>query len=554
MTGSYCPWGVRPATRSVVLARRGMAATSQPLATQTALRLLQAGGSAVDAAIGANAVLGLVEPTSCGIGGDLFALVWEGAARRLHGLNASGRAPRALTIDVCRAQRLTAIPPHGPLPVSVPGCVAGWAELHARFGRLPWSDVLAPAIAYAREGFPVTEVIARDWEHGGRILGALPGFAETFLPKGRAPRCGEIFTNPGLADTLATVATAGSAAFYRGELAARLGTFCARVGAYLGTHDLATHTSTWVNPLTTTFRGCEVWALPPNGQGFAVLQMLNLLEPYPLGKLGHNSSAYLHLLIEAKKIAYEDRARYYADPDFVRVPWERLISKGYAEERRKLLGERASRALPPGEIAVTAADARLRDSDTAYLATADDAGNMVSLIQSNYRGFGSGLCPDGMGFCLQNRGELFALDERHPNVLAPGKRPFHTIIPGFVTRHGEAWLCFGVMGGDMQPQGQVQILCNLLEHGMDLQAAGDSARCHHSGSSTPTGETMTDGGSVALEAGVAAPVRHELEGRGHVLVERPGVFGGYQAILRDAVTGVLHGATESRKDGQAAGY
>ncbi len=546
------------ATRSEVIARHGMAATSQPLATQVALRILQQGGSAVDAAIAANATLGLMEPTGNGIGGDLFAIVWDNESGRLYGLNASGRSPQGLTLAMLREQGLRKIPSHGPLPVSVPGCVDGWFELHGRFGRLPMKDVLAPAVQYCREGFPVSELIVYYWQRS-EGLARYPGFAETFLPGGRAPRAGEIFRNPMLGDTLETIGAEGRDAFYRGRLADVMDAFSQANGCYLRKADLAAHTSTWVEPVGTNYRGYDVWELPPNGQGIAALQMLNVLERHDLRALGHNSSPYLHLLIEAKKLAFEDRARFYCDMDFHDVPVARLISKEYAAERAALIDpDRAARQYPYGALEADAglerAGATLRQGDTIYLTVADKDRNMVSLIQSNYRGFGSGLCPDGLGFCLQDRGELFALEDGHPNVYAPGKRPFHTIIPAFVTKDGRPYMSFGVMGGDMQPQGHVQILCNMIDFGMNTQEAGDAPRWYHTGSSSPTGERMRDGGTVGLESGVSGAVRRELARMGHRIQHFVGPYGGYQAIRYDAANDVYHAASESRKDGHAAGY
>lgn len=565
------------ATRSEVIARNGMAATSHPLATQIAVETLRRGGSAVDAAIAANAALALMEPVSCGIGGDLFAMVWDAKSGRLYGLNASGRSPRGLTRarlieEIERAaterearraetqpaagrQGLRRIPDFGPLPVTVPGCVDGWFELHARFGKLPMREVLAPAIRYAREGFPVTEVIAHYWARAHAQQKSQPGFVETFLPGGRAPRAGEIFRNPELAVTLERIAEQGRDAFYRGELADAMDAYCRRVGCYLRRRDFEEHRSSWVEPVSTNYRGYDVWELPPNGQGLAALQMLNILEGLDLRTMGHNSAAYLHHMIEAKKLVYEDRARFYADPDFARVPVARLLSKEYAAERRARIDpDRAAREFPAGEAALPEADAALREGDTIYLTTADRERNMVSLIQSNYRGFGSGLCPDGLGFCLQNRGALFSLEEDHPNVYEPAKRPFHTIIPAFITRDGRPLVSFGVMGGDMQPQGHAQIVCNLVDFEMNLQEAGDAPRWYHTGSSEPTGEKMKDGGVVALESGVAPEEVAGLAARGHTIRRMTGPFGGYQAILYDAVNDVYRGASESRKDGQAAGY
>ncbi len=536
------------ATRSEVIASGGMACTSQPLATQIAIDILRRGGSAVDAAIAANAALGLMEPTGCGIGGDLFAIIWDAREGKLFGLNASGRSPQGLTIEMLKGQGLSEIPPYGPLPVSVPGCVDGWFELHGRFGRLSMADVLAPAIGYAKDGFPVSELIAHYWAIGGPMRKEYPNFAATYLPDGKAPGKGDRFRNPDLARTYEALAAKGRDVFYRGELAATMSAFCERTGCYLRLEDFAAHTSTWVDPVSTRYRGYDVWELPPNGQGMAVLQILNILEGYDLASMGHNSGVYLHHLIEAKKIVYEDVARFYADPEFSKIPLEGLRSKAYAAQRRSLLNAvRATKRIAPG-------DPSAFRSDTIYLTVADRDRNMVSLIQSNYRGFGSGLVPDGLGFCFQNRGELFSLDPSHPNAYAPGKRPFHTIIPGFVTRGGKPWLSFGVMGGDMQPQGHVQVLCNLIDFGMNLQEAGDAARFHHVGSSESTGHEMTDGGYVALESGIDAEARLILSKRGHDVRFEVDGFGGYQAIMYDAERDVYIGASESRKDGQAAGY
>jgi gamma-glutamyltranspeptidase/glutathione hydrolase len=545
------------ATRSEVIARHVMAATSQPLATQIALDVLRRGGTAVDAAIAANAALGLMEPVSCGIGGDLFAIVWDAKTRRLYGLNASGRSPFALTREALLAvlEGAEEIPSFGPLPVSVPGCVDGWFELHERFGKRPMSELLAPTVRYAREGFPVSELIAHYWGRPHPAQKAQPGFVETFHPSGRAPRVGEIFRNPALADTLELIGREGRDAFYRGRLADVMDNYCRRAGCYLRKRDLAAHTSTWVDPVSTSYRGYDVWELPPNGQGIAALQMLNILETFDLQSLGFGTPACLHVMIEAKKLAFEDRARYYADPDFAAIPVEQLISRDYGATRAALIDrQRAARTYPPGAFDLSAADRKLRDGDTIYLTVADADRNMVSLIQSNYRGFGSGLCPDGLGFCLQDRGCLFTLEPDHPNTYAPHKRPFHTIIPAFVTRGNRPFMSFGVMGGDMQPQGHVQILTNIIDFEMNLQEAGDAPRWYHGGSSSPTGARMSDGGVVSLESGIADETRRALSRMGHRLRHLVGPYGGYQAILYDAEEDVYRGASESRKDGQAAGY
>jgi len=553
------------ATRSEVMAANGMACTSHPLATQVAIDILKKGGSAVDAAVAANAVLGLVEPTGCGMGGDLFAIVWDAKSKKLHGLNASGRSPYGMTLEQLRnAVRATPamssttrpartdaellIPMIGPLPISVPGCVDGWFSLHKKYGRLSMKDVLAPAIDYARQGAPITETIAYYWGRGAPRLKDQPHFAATYMPGGRAPTKGERFKNAALASTYQMLADGGRDAFYKGEIARRLDEFCSKHGCALRLRDFAEHHSDWVEPVSTNYRGYDVWEIPPPGQGIAALQMLNILEPFELSRMPHNSGPYLHALIEAKKLAYEDRARFYFDPAFGDVPLATLISKPYADTRRKLFDpEHAARRIEAG-------NPRLDQGDTIYLTVADKDRNMVSLIQSNYGGFGSGLVPTGLGFCLQNRGALFCLDASHPNAYAPHKRPFHTIIPAFVTRAGKPWMSFGVMGGDMQPQGHVQVLCNIIDFGMNLQEAGDASRFHHVGSSEPTGSIMTDGGRVLLESGISAEARADLEKRGHRLDTDRGGYGGYQAIRYDAENDVYIGASESRTDGHAAGY
>ncbi len=536
------------ATRSEVIAPHGMAATSQPLATQVAVDMLQAGGSAVDAAIAANAVLCLVEPTGCGLGGDLFAILWDPQSKKLHGLNASGRSPASLTRDEFTRRGLTSIPATGPLPVSVPGCVDGWAQLHERFGKLPLAEVLAPAIRYAKEGAPISEVIAYYWARNARVLKDFPGFAEVFMPDGKAPQKGQLFKNPDLADTLTAIGKGGADAFYRGELAKTIAAYMKEQGGFLTEDDLARHRSEWVAPVSASYRGFDVWELPPNGQGIAALQILNVLEGFDIAAMGFGSAEYIHVFAEAKKLAFEDRARLYADPDFAEVPVTRLISKEYAEERRKLIDlERAATRYPACELAID-------EGDTVYLTTADESGMLVSLIQSNYRGMGSGMTPPGLGFILQDRGELFDLTGQSLNAYAPGKRPFHTIIPAFVTKDGQPYLSFGVMGGATQPQAHAQIIVNLIDFGMNLQVAGDAARILHSGSSQPTGTRMTDGGYLSMEAGIGAETRAALEQLGHRIGATPGAFGGYQAIRLDREQGVYYGASESRKDGQAAGY
>ena len=536
------------ATRSEVIAHNGMAATSHPLATQIAIDILKEGGNAVDAAIAANAALGLMEPTGSGIGGDLFAIVWIDQKQQLYGLNASGRSPYALTLEEFRGRDLKEIPMVGPLSVSVPGCVDGWFELHKEFGKLSMGRILEPTIRYAQEGFPVTEVISHYWSQGGERLKDQPNFASTFLANGRAPLPGEMFRNPDLARTLEKIAEGSREVFYQGEIARIVDKFCKQVDCFLRHRDLVEHTSTWVEPVSVNYRGYDIWELPPNGQGISALQMLNILEAFDLCSMGHNSAEYLHHLVEAKKIAFEDRAKFYADCDFNDIPVTELMSKNYADERRELLDPNTA------SLQIAAGQPRLEKGDTVYLTVADKERNMVSLIQSNYLGFGSGLVPDGLGFTLQNRGALFNLEEGHFNSYAPHKRPFHTIIPAFVTRKGKPFLSFGVMGADMQPQGHVQILCNIIDFGMNLQEAGDAPRLRHLGSSSPTGRVMADGGELALESGIPTRVRQLLQEKGHRISDRVGGFGGYQAISYDAQNNVYRGASESRKDGMAAGY
>ena len=536
------------ASRSEIIAPHGMAATSQPLATQIALDILKAGGSAVDAAIAANAALGLMEPTGCGIGGDLFAIVWDAEKEELVGLNASGRAPKAMTLEYFEKKGIDKIPPFGPLPVSVPGTVDGWFELHGRYGRLPMRQVLAPAIAYARDGFPVSEVIAYYMKANEARIGEFPGFKETYMPNGHMPGKGEVFKNPRLATTYETLAEKGRDEFYKGGIAKRIDAYMAEQGGLLNYDDLAAHHSEWVTPVSTNYRGWDVFELPPNGQGIAALQILNILEGYDIAAMGFGSAEYLHTLAEAKKLAFADRAKFYADMDFVDVPVTNLISKDYAAARRESINpNEASMQVPAG-------DAKLDDGDTIYLTVADADGNMVSLIQSNYRGMGSGMTPGELGFVLQDRAELFALDKDHANVVEGGKRPFHTIIPAFVMKDGKPLISFGLMGGAMQPQGHAQIIVNLVDFGMNLQEAGDAARINHSGSSQPTGTTMTNGGVLHLESTFSTETRQALEAMGHTLGESDGGFGGYQAIMWDAEQGVYYGASEVRKDGQAAGY
>lgn len=533
------------ASRSEVIAQHGMAATSQPLATQVALDILKNGGNAVDAAIAANAMLGLVEPTGCGIGGDIYAIIWDAETKTLHGLNGSGRSPQSLTLDYFKQQGITEIPKFGALPVSVPGTVDGWFEMHEKFGSTPMTDILAPAIQYAREGFPVSELISYYLHRSVARIGQYEGFKETYMPDGEMPDTGDIFKNPALAATYEKIAKGGRDAFYKGDIARTIDAYIKAQGGFLSYADLASHTSTWVEPVSTNYRGYDVWELPPNGQGIAALQILNIMEHYDVESMGFGSPEYVHTFVEAKKLAFADRAKFYSDMDFNDIPVERLISKQYAAERQRTINpNRAAKRV----------DAGINEGDTIYLTVADKNGNMVSLIQSNFRGMGSGMTPTGLGFVLQNRGELFALDPEHFNVYAPNKRPFQTIIPAFVTKNNVPYLSFGVMGGGAQPQMHAQVIMNMIDFGMNTQEAGDAPRILHSGSSQPTGSEMTDGGYVSLESGFAVETRRALLKKGHVLRDVSGAFGGYQAIRYDANNKVYFGASESRKDGHAAGY
>ncbi len=544
------------ATRSDVIAPHAMAATSHPLATQIALDVMKQGGTAMDAAIAANAALGLMEPTGNGIGGDLFSIVWDPKTKKLHGYNGSGRSPTSLTLDHFKQQGITDIPAHGPLPVSVPGAVDGWFALHERFGKLPMREVLAPTIRYAREGHPVHQTIAYYWQRSVPRLSKFPGFTEQFTIDGRAPRTGEMWKNPYLADTLQKIADGGRDAFYKGDIARTIGAYFKANGGFLSYEDMAAHHGEWVTPVSTNYRGYDVWELPPNGQGIAALQMLNVLEGYDFSKIPYGSPEHVHLLVEAKKLAFADRARWYADPAFQQLPVARMISKPYARERAKLISpDKVLREVQPGT------PKELEEGDTIYMTVADKDGMMVSLIQSNYRGMGSGMTPTGLGFILQDRGEMFVLKDcdgatPHPNCYAPGKRPFQTIIPAFITKDGKPWVSFGVMGGAMQPQGHVQIVMNLVDFGMTLQEAGDAPRVQHDGSTEPVGSAtvMSDGGVVQLESGFPYETVRALMDKGHHVEWALGPYGGYQAIQRDPESGVYYGASESRKDGQAAGY
>ena len=531
-------------SRSEVIAAHGMVASSHPLATQIGLEILKQGGSAVDAAIAVNAALGLMEPTGNGIGGDLFAIVWDAKSKKLYGLNASGPAPKKLSLEYFQENNLSEYPEFGPLPVTVPGAVAGWSELHKKFGKLPIDHLFKPTIAYAREGFPVTETIAYYFALNKQRFQDYPNFKEVWMANGDVPKTGEIFKNPALGNTLETLADKGLSEFYTGDIARITADFIQAQGGFLSYDDLAGYRPEWVQPISTDYRGYEVWELPPNTQGLATLQILNILEGFNLAELGLYSTEYIHLFIEAKKLAFADRAKFYADPRFAKLPIETLLSKDYATKRRQEIN--------PTKAALVDASGLPQHGDTVYLTTADQDGNMVSLIQSNYSGMGSGMTPPDLGFMLQNRGTLFSLDPKHLNVVAGGKRSFHTIIPAFVTKDGNPYISFGVMGGATQPQAQAQVLINIIDFGMNLQEAGDAPRIVHSGSSQPSGSQMKNGGTVSLESTFDEKIRKELVEMGHTLKYEKGSFGGYQAIMKK--NGVYYGASESRKDGQAAGY
>jgi len=532
------------ASRSEVIGQNGMVATSHPLATQIGLDILKKGGTAIDAAIAANIALGLMEPTGNGIGGDLFAIVWDAESKKLHGLNASGPAPKDISIDYFRGNDLEKIPSYGPLPVTVPGAVDGWIKLHEKFGKLEFRTLFEPTIAYAKNGFPVTETIAYYLKNSQKRFEKYPNFNELWVKNGSMPAKGEIFKNPQLAKTLETIALKGREGFYEGEVANVMVDFIQSQGGFLTHEDLSSFHSEWTPPVSSNYRGYDVWELPPNGQGIAALQILNILEKFDLKKMGLFSAEYIHLFTEAKKLAFADRAKYYADPNFSSIPVQELISKGYAAERSKRIDfEKPSQTDEAGI---------LKSGDTIYLTAADQYGNMISLIQSNYRGMGSGMVPPGLGFMLQDRGELFSLDPDHKNSLEGGKRPFHTIIPAFVTKDGEPFMSFGVMGGATQPQAHAQIIINMIDFELNLQEAGDAPRIVHSGSSQPTDEVMLDGGTLSIERGFGSEIENELTNKGHQLKYEKGIFGGYQAIMLK--NGIYYGASETRKDGQAAGY
>ncbi len=552
-------------SRSPVYAEHGMAATAHPLASQIAIDILKKGGSAADAAIAVNAALGLMEPTGCGLGGDLFAIVWDPKTGKLYGLNASGRAPMGRTLEETKAKSAAimgegkGIPPLGHLPVSVPGAASGWFALHEKFGKLPMRTILEPAIGYAENGFPVSPVIAfymqynlARFEELEPMIGEFDNARAIWFADG-PPQAGEIFKNPDLANTYKILAKKGRKAFYEGEIAQTIDAYMKRIGGDLRYEDFAAHEAEWVEPGCVDYKGYDVCELPPNGQGFAALQMLNILKNVDLTQWPRASAEVFHYMVEAKRLAFEDLAKFYADPAFADIPLDWLLSDDYGAERFAQIDPNKAMSDPaPGAPPATIDG----EGDTTYFTVADKDGMMVSLIQSNYRGMGSGLAPDGLGFMLQDRGELFSLDPDHPNAYAPGKRPFHTIIPAFVMKDGAPYMSFGLMGGGMQPQGHVQVLVNMIDYGMNVQEVGDAARFHHSGGRTSAGPDGDPLGEIDLEPGVPAETVAKLKTMGHKvnLVDDGLVFGGYQAIIRDPETGVYVGATEMRKDGTVTGY
>ena len=542
-------------TRSEIIAQRGMVATSQPLATQIGLQILKNGGNAIDAAIAANAAIGLMEPTGNGIGGDLFAIVWHEETKKLYALNASGRSPLGLGYDdlikILDSKEETRIPPYDLLSISVPGAIDGWFSMHEKFGLLPFNEILEEPIWYAENGFPVSEAISNSWQSSARRLKNQPGsFLETFTINGEGPKKGQIFKNKDLANTYRLLAREGKDAFYKGEIATKIDTWMKENGGYLRYEDFVNHESEWVTPQTVNYRGYDVFQVGGNVQGTAVLQMLNILEGFNLKELGFSSAETLHLLIETKKIVFEDRAKHYADPAFYDVPYEKLLSKEYGKIRRALISDTARFDISTGVDV-------LEDGDTIYLTTADQYGNMVSLIQSNFRGMGTGFVVPGTGFSFQNRGELFSLDPMHPNVYEPGKRPFHTIIPGFIMKDGKPFMTLGNMGGAYQPLGHVSLITNIIDFGMNLQESGDALRWNHTGSTQPTDNLNSKPisvGIVGIETSIDPSVIKKLEEMGHKIIVGNGFFGRFQAIMKDLDTGVYYGASESRVDGQAAGY
>ena len=522
-------------SRSEVIAPHGMVAASHPLAAQVGIDILKAGGNAIDAAVAVNATLGLVEPHMNGVGGDMFAIVWDAETEQLYGLNATGRAPYEINRSVLTRQGMERMPGDGPLTWTVPGAVDGWDQLLQRFGTMSFAEVLAPAMAYARDGFPVSEIIARSWAGAAEALAEWPTSAAAYLPNGRAPEPGDVFKNPGLAATYQAIAQGGRDAFYRGEVARKIVAFSEANGGYFTMRDFEDHSSVWVEPVSTNYRGYDVWEIPPNSSGIIALMMLNILEGFDIASMGHNTVETLHVITEAKKLAFADRDKYVADADANPLPTQELISKAYAETRRALIDpDRASESVSAGNP--------YDNSETVYLTVVDKDRNAISLIESIFGGFGSKVVPADLGFALQNRGSGFSLEDGHLNSLEPHKRSLHTNMPAFVTKDGQPYISFGVMGGSMQPQGHTQVLSNMIDFGMNMQEAGDAARIRH-------------GGAVSVEPGVSDEVIAALERLGHTVRRSGGgAMGGYQAIRIDPETGMLHGGSDPRKDGQVIGY
>lgn len=539
----------RNQNRSTVGGRNGMAAASQTLAANAGHDVLKAGGNAIDAAIAMNAMIALTEPVSCGPGGDLFAIAWIEKDQKLYGLNASGRSPYAWNRDEAKRRSITdSIPIYGPLAWSVPGCVSGWHALNQRFGTMTFDQLLAPAEEAAREGFVVAPIMGSYWRSAPTLFKEYPNAAHTFLVDGKAPQFGQVFSNPDLANLFSVLRREGADAYYKGEIAERIVQYSNQRGGLFSLKDFEDHHADWVEPVSTNYRGYDLWEIPPNGQGVAALQMMNILEQFDIASLKPNSAEHIHLFLEAKKLAFEDRSQYYADMDKADVPLDGLISKEYGKERAKLINlSKASVDVKPGALDGS--------KDTIYLCAADKHGNMVSLIQSIYYGWGSREVPTGLGFCLQNRGSAFNLDPAHRNTLEPHKRPFHTIIPAFLTKDDKPKCAFGVMGGDFQPQGHAQVLMNMVDFGFSIQQAGEQPRAYHSGSSEPSGSKMITGGKVSLEKGFDPSVAEALKAMGHdVASVNNGMYGGYQAIWREDDPMRYLGGTDPRKDGCAIGH
>ena len=534
----------RNGNRSTVACQHGIVCASQPLAAQAGIDILKKGGNCIDAAICANAMLGLTEPASNGIGGDLFAIIWIESEKKLYGLNASGRAPYKWNLSVAQSLGLKEIPRKSPLSWTVPGCVSGWGALNGRLGKLSLAECLEAAIEYAKDGFPLSPIISGSF---GFDPTKEPSLAKVYRPDGRRVNYGDIFKNPLLASSYEAIAKGGPEAFYQGDIAKEMVAKSTELGGKMSLKDLRDHEPNWVDPVSSNYRGWDVWEIPPNGQGIAALQILNLLEHFDIGSLEPNSADHLHLFIEAKKLAFEDRAQYYADPKFADVPVEWLISKDYAKQRAQLIDPKKARSH------VQHGDPDL-DSDTIYLTAADSMGNMISLIQSNYHGFGSTICPERVGFPIQSRGQAFSLDPNHRNRLEPHKRPFHTIIPAFMTKSGRPVMSFGVMGGDFQPQGHSQVVMNMIDFGFSPQQAGDQPRVAHDGSSSPWGAKSTDGGALTFERGIDDSVKLQLAEMGHTVLPGFTAHGGYQSIWRLEDPRRYLGGSDPRKDGAAIGY